>query len=489
VLTDGRTRPVPLSDEVEVAPGIVPRSPTAGSRFDLIKADSLVQHKTGASDGNVIVKVVDPAKVTGANYEVRFRETADATVWDLVNLSSGQAVLAGKAQSPDEASAEANPIVDGLLVKVLGPPNGVKNWSIPSGTRWMTWAGADWGAEGFSGAITGDVNAQWFGPTSVAPSRLVNVELRFTSVVEADGEDQYKPLDLTNPNVSYAYRYMRSAGAAVPALSAMTSIPEAARYDWSKYIVNTSGPGSYIYQDRQPICLSAWDVEKNRRLEVGFLENNLPVGMVNGAYGPPFNEISNINVREWLFVFDRDYTPPTDNKNLAELSQGLINDAPAPPIMYIVFAARRTATRFPQDGDSFLIEANHVNGTGDVFAFSTTGAILDDVELAKTDLSKILAVPNPYYGRSSYELNALARQVRFTNLPKDCVIRLFSLTGDLVRTINHNNGLSFDTWDLKTDQGVLVASGVYIAHFDVPNVGSHFIKCAVFMEAETLTGY
>jgi hypothetical protein len=79
--------------------------------------------------------------------------------------------------------------------------------------------------------------------------------------------------------------------------------------------------------------------------------------------------------------------------------------------------------------------------------------------------------------------------MRFTNLPKACTIRIFSLTGDLVRTIRHDNNLSFETWDLKTDQGVLVASGVYVAHFDAPGIGSHFVKCAVFMEAETLTGF
>ena len=104
-------------------------------------------------------------------------------------------------------------------------------------------------------------------------------------------------------------------------------------------------------------------------------------------------------------------------------------------------------------------------------------------------MTKILAVPNPYLGRSSYEFSSLSRQMRFTNLPAQCTIRIFSLSGDLVRTINHNNGLSFDTWDLKTDQGVLVASGVYIAHFDAPNIGTHFIKCAVFMEAETLNTF
>ncbi|MFT5368271.1 MAG: hypothetical protein ACI8V2_003235 [Candidatus Latescibacterota bacterium] len=490
VLNDGRTQPIAFSDEVELAPGILPRSSTAGSSFSQVSVDSIVQHSSGTSDGLVAVQVVDPGLVTGANYEVRFGDTDGTTLWNLVNLSTGQSVLSGMPQHADMAAAQSNPVVDGLLVRVTGPPLGMKDWDIPAGARWYTWAGADWGAEGFNGAITGDVANQWFGPTSVPPSNLVNIELRFTSVVEEDGENQYKPLDLNNANVSYGWRYLRGAGGAAPAPADQTSTVNT--YDWSKYIINTEGPGAYVLQDRVPIMLSAWDTEKNRRLEVGFLENNQPGGLVNGAYGPAHNSISNTaggGPREWLFIFDRDYTEPTDDSNFAELSQGLINDAPAPPIMYIVFAARRQAARFPQDGDSFSIAANHVNGTSDVFAFSTTGGILDDAELAKTDLTKVLAVPNPYLGRSSYELSSLARQMRFTNLPKNCMIRIFSLTGDLVRTISHTNNLSFETWDLKTDQGVLVASGVYVAHFDAPGIGTHFVKCAVFMEAETLTGY
>ncbi len=493
-LADGRMTFKPLSDEMIPANGIVPRGPTAGTRFNTVEVDSVVEHTSGVSDGIVAVEVVDDTRVTGASYEVRFRDTEAGTVWDLVNLSSGQAVLSDMEQHATLDQGITNPIVEGLLVRVTGPPLGMKDWDIPSGERWITPSNtrpdlAGFSTEGFGGSITGDVAHSWFGPTSVSPSQLVNVELRFTSVIEDDGEDQYKPLDLTNPNVSWGYRYLRAANRPAPAPDELTlsKVP----YDWSDYIVNTAGPGVYVYQDRRPIALSAWDVENNRRLEVGWLENNLPSGLVNGAWSPPYYEdVGHTFVaREWLFIFDRDYTERDDDSNLAELSQGLINDAPAPPIMYILFVNRRASDRFPQDGDSFLMIANKINTSDDVFSFNTQGVVRNDQELAVEDLTKILAVPNPYLGRSSYEFNSLARQMRFTNLPAQCTIRIFSLSGDLVRTIDHNNGLSFDTWDLKTDQGVLVASGIYIAHFDAPNIGTHFIKCAVFMEAETLNSF
>jgi hypothetical protein len=135
--------------------------------------------------------------------------------------------------------------------------------------------------------------------------------------------------------------------------------------------------------------------------------------------------------------------------------------------------------------------ANHVNTTADVFEFKTTPAVLDDNSLAqrREDLKLIRAVPNPYYGQSAYELSSLARLVRFTRLPKQCMIQVFSLGGDLVRSISHTDGTSMESWDLKTDHGLPVASGVYLAVIDAPGIGRQVVKVAIFMEAERLEAF
>ena len=98
-LADGRMTFKPLSDEMIPANGIVPRGPTAGTRFNAVGVDSTIQHtSSGSSDGVVAMEVVDDTRVTGASYEVRFRDTEAGTVWDLVNLSSGQTVLSDMQQ-------------------------------------------------------------------------------------------------------------------------------------------------------------------------------------------------------------------------------------------------------------------------------------------------------------------------------------------------------------------------------------------------------
>ncbi|HJN30697.1 MAG TPA: hypothetical protein QF604_22550, partial [Candidatus Latescibacteria bacterium] len=292
-----------------------PQSPPLGTRYGS-EADQVfpATHTAGASDGTVTASVVDPTQTTGHEYQVSYATDADGnTVWNLRDQTMGSALLSGQTDQDGNAFYIGS---DGFEVRVSGPPAGMKDWDAAE--RWWTWAGAEWGAEGFGGAMTGDPNNQWFNATTVTPADLRTVEVRFTAVHEEEGENQYKPLDINNEDVSYAYRYLRGASGDIPAPGDLTTSAEG--YDFAPYVINTEGDG-YIFQDRVPICLSAWDIESDppRRLEVGFLENLQPGGLVNGAYGPAwYNTISNVagsGPREWLFIFDLDYTNPNEGQN------------------------------------------------------------------------------------------------------------------------------------------------------------------------------
>jgi len=57
--------------------------------------------------------------------------------------------------------------------------------------------------------------------------------------------------------------------------------------------------------------------------------------------------------------------------------------------------------------------------------------------------------------------------VKFINLPEKCIIRIFSLAGDLVRTVHHDGGGgSFPRGDedvlLVSESNRALASGIYI---------------------------
>jgi hypothetical protein len=95
----------------------------------------------------------------------------------------------------------------------------------------------------------------------------------------------------------------------------------------------------------------------------------------------------------------------------------------------------------------------------------------------------VFVAPNPYvYGdpaRTFGSSNPYA--VEFRNLPEKATIRIYTLAGDLVRTLQHapdarGNVYGSEAWDQKTDSGLLVAPGLYIYHVqpDVPGISGTF---------------
>ena len=69
----------------------------------------------------------------------------------------------------------------------------------------------------------------------------------------------------------------------------------------------------------------------------------------------------------------------------------------------------------------------------------------------------------------------------FTHLPEadgTATIRVFNLSGQLVRKLDHNNGTQYEEWDLTNNFNVPVSSGMYIAHI-VPDQGDKVLKIAI----------
>ena len=52
----------------------------------------------------------------------------------------------------------------------------------------------------------------------------------------------------------------------------------------------------------------------------------------------------------------------------------------------------------------------------------------------------------------------------FLDVPGNCTIKIFTQLGELVETIEHNDGSGDEYWDQTTSSRQVVASGLYIAH-------------------------
>jgi hypothetical protein len=462
----------------------VPFGKIYGARF----GDTLKVTKTGTSDGVVRPIVIDPTRLTGSTYQVRFADAGGgSTTWSLVNTTLNRTLLSGET---NQSGDDLYKIVDGIFLKVEGPPPGMKDWDVPKGTRRVTFADANGlGFEGFEGAIGWDDPAHFFGNTSdraVPASQLKDVILRWgqaSASTQTNGLSPYGGWDRdasTDPNFSYGYRYVRGGGSAP------------ARPEFAPYLVNPAG-GSYGYNDYKiSVPLSAWNAEANppARLAVGFLENNVAAGLVDGRYYPPSNGVQDNTAssgpREWLFIFNKPYTGATPDPSLQVniLTNGL-------PVMWWCTFNRRGNNLWnePTGTNEFLIMANHVNTPSTVFTF-TAPATQSGLEVEKASAEKVGVFPNPYYAFNAAETNRFFRFVTFNNLPRKATFRIFNLAGQLVRTLQKDDDSQFFRWDLTNHAQFPVASGIYIVHIDMPDIGvTKVLKLAIIQEQEVLDSY
>ncbi len=110
-----------------------------------------------------------------------------------------------------------------------------------------------------------------------------------------------------------------------------------------------------------------------------------------------------------------------------------------------------------------------------------TNSVRVDLPFAvSAELGKVSVVPNPYRTDVDYTLenggyeglsgdwDENQRKIKFINLPEVCTIRVFSLSGDLITTIQHDgrNGSGFPSGDqdmfLVSESNRALASGIYL---------------------------
>ena len=91
------------------------------------------------------------------------------------------------------------------------------------------------------------------------------------------------------------------------------------------------------------------------------------------------------------------------------------------------------------------------------------------------EVGKVLVVPNPYRVDQDYTLESGGwegrarswtenkRLLKFTHLPPKCTIQIFTLAGDVVTTLHHDNPTRGELdWNVLSESGRAIASGVYV---------------------------
>jgi hypothetical protein len=143
-------------------------------------------------------------------------------------------------------------------------------------------------------------------------------------------------------------------------------------------------------------------------------------------------------------------------------------------------------TPIEQQG-TYTIATHKQFNRNDVISFSMEGAEINNAQ-AGSEMDKIKVVPNPYVVTHSAEARLLStqtqgrgeREIRFTHIPPGSKIFIYTVRGELIKTLSHDNLYVGDVfWNLRTEENLDVAFGVYVYVVETPDVGKKIGKFAL----------
>ncbi len=140
----------------------------------------------------------------------------------------------------------------------------------------------------------------------------------------------------------------------------------------------------------------------------------------------------------------------------------------------------------PEPGDIVFLKMRQPFWIYDTLTFYTQSRMFD-TQLAKEQLKNVAVVPNPYVVAAIWEtkdpnirFGRGPREIHFINLPPEAIIRIYTINGELVRTLKHFPGEfgyideSTQAWNLLNDDEQEVAYGLYLYHVEGYNNGKVF---------------
>jgi hypothetical protein len=461
---------------------------------------SNITHTSGASDGRVIPIIVDPSKSTGDSYRVNFSFNADSSdyVWGVTNVTTGEVKLMDQTNQNDDDNYLT---VDGMQIKVLGPPNDFKSFEVvadqtgplatpyPGAFAFQSFptpgagnppSNAQGGAWGIHTGMTGANDGSY----SYFLSRVTNGGDRWSIIIPYDWEIRFNA-DADNFGVE--------PGAFTGGNNIWMTVP----FELWNIGINTPNDASDDYR-LFPYTLEDSDDDIF----------NLAPGdhTASGADNDPYTD--------WFYWVIPANTAPGEAGYQAIVSAvqpNVLGHTYQDPAIMAGDAIRRMVfvnwnggsvsdvtfpanvdEAMPPAGTTFRMVSTKPNRPTDVFTFNSPLPTQGKAQEANS-ADKVGVFPNPYYAFNPAETNRFARFVTFNNLPPKVKIRIFNLAGQLVRTLDKDDPAQFLKWDLTNHATFPVSSGMYIAHVTLtqPSGGkvTKVLKFAVIQEQEILNSY
>ncbi len=483
--------PTLLKDESSIV-GIVP----GAKSYDPYRENVNTVHAQGGSDSKVTYSVYDKDLTTTDEYEVGFYLDSLSTVYSLyyyVKDKTTDNVIADSSKNYDNA-AGITQLHDGVTLNVEWLAPGVKTPSFISGGNWAKPMNRP------------DTTGAWYVGSDVDSAS--GVPLITTNTSKVIHVSDMRRIELRFGTQGKAYRYTSGVAHGRPTAKLF-------------YGGNMDGRG---YVD---VPFTAWVKDdkfgETKQLAVAFIEDGFDSTGRSDAKWNPGPDIK--LTHEYIIIFNDDYTADTNNLNLVytgvpsatspskwarlggyniptndpdyPVTDSMKNVAKSPYFNALAVVGIETTSNdtnyVPTDG-VLEIPINYVLTPKDVYTYKVSTKITDAE--AKSMFDKVNVYPNPLYAYNpigSYVQGDKYKPdepfITFSNLPNEATVKIFSLSGTKLRTLQKNDTNPFLNWDLKNEDGLRVASGMYIAIVSNPKYGEKVLKFAIIMPQKQIQRY
>lgn len=514
--------------EVENIPRIF--TVTLGENIYNPPVDTLASTQAGGySKGRVLYDVTDKKSLTGDKYKISFFKDKSTNAsykmfWKLENVSKSPVTTLLDSMTTYYSTLSDvfnNPgiganVTDGFVVKVLQVTPAV-------GTLTATTATPIFDKDKI---LLHYLATDASGATQLSPigSTLSGLNNNYLTA------DRLRRVEIRFGTTSKAYRYLQ--GYIGSALTRRNSVRYAENISASD-TVNLGPVGNWdTSKDRAngfvDVPFSAWIKDyvtgEEYQLATAFIERQ--AYKPDGIWNP---DTTNMGTNgEYILVFDTPYDPTGSNKvykggeyikaglaqyadlrgkgqyqipadaNLTDEEKRMAESPYFNTLYAIGLPTLQQTTPVFSPGDVVAATVGAYPYTDkDEFVFSTTpgGALSQEEE--KSLFNRVNVFPNPLYGFNT--LGSFSGQdsdepfVTFSNLPEQVTIKIYSLDGVLVRTLDQSQKSStsspFLRWDLQNEYGLRVASGLYLAIVSSPIYGDKVLKFSIIMPQKQLQKY
>ena len=392
---------------------------------------------SGMSNADIIFRVVDPTRITGDSYRVDFYGDYDSLKYMLVNTTLNDTLF--RNENDYSADTLHRKVFDGFMI-IVDNKGHKQIDSIPSSFR----------PYGISRI------AETRGPGGIPLDNPVDVYNKTDptgrwKITSPGGIIQN--LDVFNKIYAddYELRFTQEGSEYYPF-----------GYPTSNFLTGNNPKAS----DRVPFEI--WNVTRGKRINIKIkdllIEDN--------------RWSKDTSTNQWEHIFGYSTT--------ADYSEPIPSPSDTSSQVNFPFGNLTIEGDLPEEGTIIRIETFKPLIDGDQFTASPQKADFNNMKSAKDKIDKISVFPNPYFGGNDLERSMGERIIRFTGLPKEVTIRIYTLAGVFVRRIDKSDLSQYIDWDLKNETGTLVASGVYIAHLDMPGIGTKILKLALVIGKEYL---